>query len=143
MREATTYHWHEGLNRECGYAVSDYWLEQIFNALYPVTYVHHVDVREDRTTEDVIWVCTDCENLITNDGTKYEPHAPSCRFGSDPKPYVPQSTLIALQEKLKIATEALKKSHACATVRDDGSCDGCYVSEALSNATGKNVGGNK
>lgn len=33
--------------------------------------------------------------------------------------------------------EALKKSHACATVRDDGSCDGCFVSEAIQKAEGK------
>lgn len=33
--------------------------------------------------------------------------------------------------------EALKKSHACATVRDDGLCDGCYVSEAIQKAESK------
>ena len=26
---------------------------------------------------------------------------------------------------------ALTRAHACPTVRDDGECDGCYVSEAL------------
>lgn len=26
---------------------------------------------------------------------------------------------------------ALKRAHACATLRDDGTCDGCFVSEAL------------
>lgn len=26
---------------------------------------------------------------------------------------------------------ALEKAHACATVRDDGECEGCFVSEAL------------
>lgn len=30
--------------------------------------------------------------------------------------------------------EALKRSHACATVKDDGSCEGCFVSEALNAA---------
>lgn len=36
--------------------------------------------------------------------------------------------------------EALKRSHACATVKDDGSCEGCFVSEALKKAAdGKGV----
>lgn len=26
---------------------------------------------------------------------------------------------------------ALERSHACATVREDGECDGCFISEAL------------
>lgn len=32
--------------------------------------------------------------------------------------------------------EALKKSHACATIQEDGSCGGCFVSEAIANAEG-------
>ena len=34
---------------------------------------------------------------------------------------------------------ALKRSHACATVKDDGSCEGCFVSEALKAADGEGV----
>lgn len=35
--------------------------------------------------------------------------------------------------------EALKKSHACATVKDDGSCEGCFVSKALKAAQEETV----
>lgn len=31
----------------------------------------------------------------------------------------------------RILIDALKKAHACATLRDDGTCDGCFLSEAL------------
>lgn len=31
---------------------------------------------------------------------------------------------------------ALARAHACATLRADGTCDGCFVSEALENAIG-------
>ena len=35
---------------------------------------------------------------------------------------------------------ALERAHACPTVRNDGTCDGCHVSEALALARA-NVGG--
>lgn len=32
---------------------------------------------------------------------------------------------------------ALKKAHACATLQDDGTCLGCFVSEAIAKAEGR------
>lgn len=32
--------------------------------------------------------------------------------------------------------EALEKAHACATLPDDGTCDGCFVSAAIAKARG-------
>lgn len=37
----------------------------------------------------------------------------------------------SLGGKLGVLKEALYRAHACATRRDDGTCDGCFVSEAL------------
>src|SRR5262245_10110989 len=41
----------------------------------------------------------------------------------------------AFKEKMERETAALRaalvKAHACATLRDDGTCDGCFVSEVL------------
>lgn len=42
-----------------------------------------------------------------------------------------QSNLIAINQKLLIA---LKRAHSCATVQADGTCDGCFVSEAIKEA---------
>jgi len=39
--------------------------------------------------------------------------------------------LAMLEAAARAAREALARSHACATLRDDGTCDGCFVSEAL------------
>lgn len=36
-----------------------------------------------------------------------------------------------LAKRLKLAVWTLRKSHCCATLRDDGTCEGCHVSEAL------------
>ena len=33
--------------------------------------------------------------------------------------------------------EALKRAHACATLADDGTCLGCFVSHAIAKAEGK------
>jgi hypothetical protein len=38
------------------------------------------------------------------------------------------------EAQLAQARAALVKAHACATLRDDGTCDGCFVSAALSPA---------
>lgn len=52
----------------------------------------------------------------------YENHK-GCGCGEDIE-YIPASALLMVRE-------ALKRAHACATLRDDGTCDGCFVSEAL------------
>lgn len=33
--------------------------------------------------------------------------------------------------------EALKRAHACATLQSDGTCSGCFVSEAIAKAEGR------
>lgn len=40
----------------------------------------------------------------------------------------PEKKLIAYATQLR---EALQRAHACGTLREDGTCDGCFVSEAL------------
>ena len=42
-----------------------------------------------------------------------------------------KAALAAHQAVVRELAKALKRSHACATLRDDGICDGCFVSEAL------------
>lgn len=39
--------------------------------------------------------------------------------------------VMTLDSRLAEAREALQQAHACATVRSDGTCDGCFVSDAL------------
>lgn len=36
-----------------------------------------------------------------------------------------------LLEAVRVARTALDKAHACPTVRNDGTCDGCHVQDAL------------
>lgn len=37
----------------------------------------------------------------------------------------------AARKRVDVLTQALRRAHACATLRADGTCDGCYVSDAL------------
>lgn len=45
-----------------------------------------------------------------------------------------QETISQQRETIEALAEALRAVHACPTVRDDGSCDGCAMSEALQKA---------
>ncbi len=42
-----------------------------------------------------------------------------------------RSELVLVREYAARLETALVRAHACPTVRDDGECDGCYVSEVL------------
>jgi len=53
---------------------------------------------------------------------------------NDPKYRFPTYAVVAANDlalRLKLAVWTLHKSHMCATLRDDGTCEGCYVSEAI------------
>lgn len=39
--------------------------------------------------------------------------------------------VVQLVTRVRTLSEALRRAHACATLRDDGTCGGCFVSEAL------------
>jgi hypothetical protein len=39
--------------------------------------------------------------------------------------------LESAEARLAVCEKALRKAHGCATIREDGTCDGCFVSEAL------------
>lgn len=39
--------------------------------------------------------------------------------------------LIAARRRIAALEAALRRAHDCATLRDDGMCDGCYVSDLL------------
>jgi len=42
-----------------------------------------------------------------------------------------EEVLTAERQARAALEQALVKAHSCATLRDDGTCDGCFVSEAL------------
>lgn len=52
----------------------------------------------------------------------------------DPAEIAANAFLIAAAPEMY---EALLRAHSCATLRDDGTCDGCFVSEVLAKAVPK------
>jgi len=42
-----------------------------------------------------------------------------------------------LRGQVNMLREALVRAHCCATIRKDGNCDGCFVSEALADTENK------
>jgi hypothetical protein len=42
--------------------------------------------------------------------------------------------VLAREGRVEELAEVLRRAHACATLREDGTCEGCFVSEALRSA---------
>ena len=82
---------------------------------------------EECMTDKIIWVYA---NYVVTDSAKRNGGIPA-QHKELYQPYIPLSTIETMQKQLDEARDALKRSHACATVKDDGSCEGCFVSEAL------------
>lgn len=83
----------------------------------------------------IIWVChsSECEGTwIESTGNDADDKiCPSVDCDNkNTTCYIPKTTVDEL-------LEALKRSHGCATLRTDGTCDGCFVSEAIQKAEGK------
>jgi hypothetical protein len=71
---------------------------------------------------------------------KAKPKCPDCNsvgmsHCSDPENcgglYWPDRMYRDLEARNAVLTNALARAHACATLREDGTCDGCFVSAAL------------
>lgn len=65
-------------------------------------------------------------------------HLPPCGCTVDGAGTLPNPVRIvfcaahaAAKERIDALERALRQAHACATMRDDGTCDGCFVSDAL------------
>ncbi len=63
--------------------------------------------------------------LLKNANTN---HRPAHRAAAE-RAYIDR--LMALEQRVEGLEVALRPAHGCATLREDGTCDGCIVSEAL------------
>lgn len=83
----------------------------------------------------IIYVCPRCRSWKEEDGG---PMSNGCNCVGERMAFIRTNFIFPELDKMKSSheglVEALKRSHACATVRDDGTCDGCFVSEALKKA---------
>ena len=63
--------------------------------------------------------------LLKNANTAHRPaHRPAAE-----RRYIDR--VLALERRAEGLEGALRRAHACATLREDGTCEGCFVSEAL------------
>lgn len=63
--------------------------------------------------------------LLKNANTAHRPaHRPSAE-----RSYIDK--VMALERRAEGLEGVLRRAHACATLREDGTCEGCFVSEAL------------
>lgn len=88
--------------------------------------------------KDVIWVCEICDR---NDGVRLQKYAHwfGCsQFDKEKEPYIPQSTLTALQAKIDQLRYELGESHGCSELiakeRDDAELESKNLAEKLEKA---------
>ncbi len=65
-----------------------------------------------------------------DDEQGFSHHCPKCNH-HNPTMCVMAGQVKGWKERADLLAEALTRAHSCATLRSDGTCDGCFVSEAL------------
>ena len=75
---------------------------------------------------------------FTDENTRQDPRRRVCRACSkmhatnySHRGSGARAEVVVLRARVVSLRDALVRSHACATLRDDGTCTGCFVSEAL------------